>query len=179
MAQWAVVIPADRWATERLFHHDTLTVPDRTGDRPQVGDDVLVVAGGAEPAVVALARVDRAGDGDPALLTYTRRSFDEPVPADGLVLDGPVTLIGADQFRRIAVRVGAPPQRRTWLVSLDLPIEADTPAEAVRQFWTYVLELGPRELPAFVSPSGDELAMQAFVLGEQANQDPEEDEDDD
>src|SRR5689334_827079 len=22
MAQWAVIIPADRWATERLFHHD-------------------------------------------------------------------------------------------------------------------------------------------------------------
>jgi hypothetical protein len=49
----------------------------------------------------------------------------------------------------------------------------------VRQFWSYVLELGPAELPTFVSPSGDELAMQAFVLGEQANQDPEEDEDDD
>jgi hypothetical protein len=30
-----------------------------------------------------------------------------------------------------------------------------------------------------VSPSDDELAMQAFVLGEEANQDPEEDEDDD
>ena len=36
-------------------------------------------------------------------------------------------------------------------------------------------ELGPRELPAFVSPAGDELAMQAFVLGAEANQDPEED----
>ena len=35
-------------------------------------------------------------------------------------------------------------------------------------------QLGPRELPVFVSPSGDELAMQAFVLGEEANQDPEE-----
>src|ERR1700754_1023510 len=27
MAHWAVIIRADRWATERLFHHDTLTVP--------------------------------------------------------------------------------------------------------------------------------------------------------
>jgi hypothetical protein len=177
MAQWAVVIPADRWATERLFHHDTLTVPDRPGHRPDVGDDVLVVAAGDEPSVVALARVDRAGGGDPGLLTYTRRSFDEPVPADGLVLDGPVNPVGPDVFRRIAARLGAAPERRTWLVSLDLPIEAGTPAEAVRQFWSYVLELGPRELPTFVSPSGDELAMQAFVLGEQANQDPEEDED--
>jgi hypothetical protein len=39
------------------------------------------------------------------------------------------------------------------------------------------MELGPRELPAFVSPAGNELAMQAFVLGAEANQDPEEDED--
>ncbi len=56
---------------------------------------------------------------------------------------------------------------------------AASPAEAVRQFWSYVAELGPAELPAFVWPSGDELAMQAFVLGAEANQDPEEDDDDD
>jgi hypothetical protein len=66
--------------------------------------------------------------------------------------------------------------RRTWLVSVDLPIEADTPAEAVASFWRYVSELGPDELPAFVSPLDDELAMRAFVAGEPANLDPEEDE---
>ncbi len=44
----------------------------------------------------------------------------------------------------------------------------------MRLFWSYVRDLGPAELPAFVSPAGDELAMQAFVLGEEANQDPEE-----
>jgi hypothetical protein len=58
-------------------------------------------------------------------------------------------------------------------VSVDLPIEAASPAEAVRQFWTYVRELGPVELPAFVAPTDDELALQAFVLGEEANLDPE------
>ena len=31
MAQWAVIIPADRWATERHFHHDTVTVPGGAG----------------------------------------------------------------------------------------------------------------------------------------------------
>ena len=36
-------------------------------------------------------------------------------------------------------------------------------------------QLGPRELPAFVSPLGDELSMQSYVLGDLANQDPEED----
>jgi hypothetical protein len=64
--------------------------------------------------------------------------------------------------------------RRTWLVSVDLPIEAADPAEAVRQFWAYVRELGPGELPAFVSPAGDELAMRAYVLGQPVNLDPEE-----
>ena len=64
---------------------------------------------------------------------------------------------------------------RTWLVSLDLPIEAPTPAEAVQQFWTYVRELGPGELPTFVSPADDELAMQALINGEPVNLDPEED----
>jgi hypothetical protein len=65
--------------------------------------------------------------------------------------------------------------KHTWLVSVDLPIEAVSPAEAVRAFWSYVYELGPRELPAFVAPSDDELAMQAYVLGAEANLDPEED----
>ena len=75
---------------------------------------------------------------------------------------------------RLAARSAPAVDSQTWLVSLDLPIEAPTPAEAVRLFWSYVRDLGPAELPAFVSPAGDELAMQAFVLGEEANQDPEE-----
>jgi hypothetical protein len=63
--------------------------------------------------------------------------------------------------------------RRSWLVSIDLPIEATSAADAVREFWTYVRELGPAELPVFVSPTGDELAMQAFVLDIEANRDVE------
>ncbi len=63
--------------------------------------------------------------------------------------------------------------RQNWLVSLALPIEADTPAEAVRQFWQHLVALGPAELPTYVWPYGDELAMRSFVLGEEPNQDPE------
>lgn len=66
--------------------------------------------------------------------------------------------------------------RPSWLVSVDLPIEAESPADAVAQFWAYVAELGPAQLPTFVSPSGNELAMQAYVLDEPVNLDPEEDE---
>ena len=185
MAQWAVIIPADRWATERLFHHDTLTVAGLAGVQPAAGEQVLLVTA-EEPAqvvalgVVAAAPARRGAHGVPEIsVTYTRRAFDQPVPGDELKLAEPVAEVEPELFERLAARLAAGPDRQTWLVSLDLPIEAATPAEAVRQFWSYVLELGPAELPTFVSPSGDELAMQAFVLGEQANQDPEEDEDDD
>ena len=69
-------------------------------------------------------------------------------------------------------------RRAEWFVSVALPIEAATRADAVREFWTYVEKLGPRELPAYVWPRGDELAMQAFVLGAVTNLDPEEDDHD-
>lgn len=186
---WAVLLPAERYEAERLVHHDTLELTGLTDvTRPALGDQVAVLVD-APPRLVALGRVTAPGrrhredPDDPQspvepgtlVVAYTRRAFDEPVPADLLTLDGPVTAVEPAAFRALADQLGPPPARRTWLVSLDLPIEAGTPAEAVRLFWSYVQELGPRELPAFVSPAGDELAMQAFVLGEQANQDPEED----
>ncbi|MGI5213230.1 hypothetical protein [Plantactinospora sp. CA-290183] len=190
---WAVVIPGERYEAERLFHHDILELTGLSGrHRPGPGEPVLVVRDEQPPLVVALGRVaavDEAAERDPddpqsgpaetgsLAVTYTRQVFDEPVPADRLALDGPVTPVDPALYRELAGRVGPPPGRRTWLVSLDLPIEAASPAEAVRLFWSYVQELGPRELPAFVSPSDDELAMQAFVLGAEANQDPEEDDD--
>ncbi|MCF0094320.1 hypothetical protein [Micromonospora sp. MH99] len=186
---WAVLLPPERYEAERLVHHDSLELTGLTDvGRPGPGDRVAVLAD-APPRLVALGRVtaptqrhsedpdDPQSDIEPGTLvvTYTRRAFDEPVPTDLLTLDGLVTALEPAAFRALADRLGPPPARRTWLVSLDLPIEAGTPAEAVRLFWSYVQELGPRELPAFVSPAGDELAMQAFVLGAEANQDPEED----
>ena len=48
--------------------------------------------------------------------------------------------------------------------------------------WTKIERPGaskPVELPTYVWPLGDELAMQVFVLGEEANQDPEEEDDED
>jgi hypothetical protein len=58
---------------------------------------------------------------------------------------------------------------------VSLPIEADSPAQAVADFWSYVCELGAGELPAYVSPADDELALRAYLHGEPANLDPEED----
>lgn len=190
MRTWAVAMSAERYEAERLFHHEALEL---TGlderSRPVPGDEALVAVDGQPPLVVALGLVralaagadhdpddPRSGDGaGPLVVAYTRRAYDEPTPADGLILDGPVTPLEPATYRALADRLGPPAELRTWLVSLDLPIEAPSAAEAVRLFWSYVLELGPRELPAYVSPAGDELAMQAFVLGVEANQDPEED----
>jgi hypothetical protein len=188
---WAVVIPARRFEAERLFHHDTLELTGLDAQpRPAAGDDVLVVTGGEHPVVVALGRVAAGYDGregpdageprpdDGSLVvTYTSRAFDQPAPAAQLRLDGPLTPLDPATYRTFAGRLAPVADSKTWLVSLDLPIEAPSPAEAVRLYWSYVMELGPRELPTFVSPAGNELAMQAFVLGEEANQDPEEDDD--
>ncbi|MEV1287131.1 hypothetical protein [Micromonospora sp. NPDC049679] len=188
---WAVVIPGHRFEAERLFHHDTLELTGLDGQpRPAAGDEVLVVTDGEQPVVVALGRVAAGYDGregpdageprpdDGSLVvTYTCRAFDEPAPAGDLRLDGSLTRLDPAIYRTFAGRLAPTTDKTTWLVSLDLPIEAPSPAEAVRLFWSYVMELGPRELPTFVSPAGDELAMQAFVLGEEANQDPEEDDD--
>jgi len=190
MSAWAVVIGVERLEAERLFHHDMLELTGLEEQaRPSAGDEVLVVTGDEPPLVVALGRVCRtavAEDHDPddplsddgpvpLIVAYTRRAFDEPVPADGLALARVVNEVDSVIYRELAGRLGAPPDTRTWLVSANLPIEAPSAAEATRLFWSYVMELGPRELPAFVSPKGDELAMQSFVLGEEANQDPEED----
>jgi hypothetical protein len=165
MAQWAVLIPSERLAEERLYHHETLWVEGVRG--PAVGDDVVVVDDG--PRAVALGRVSTA---DPLVVTYTRRAFDAPLAVQ-VDLAGGYAELASWVYESIRGRLEHH-DNRTWLVSLDLPIEASSPAEAVRLFWAYVRDLGPAELPAFVSPADDELAMQAFVLGEEANQDPEE-----
>jgi hypothetical protein len=191
MAHWAVVVPAERYAAERLFAHDSLELTGLDGPVPAVGDGVALVAGLAEPVVFALGRVVAAtsegSPDDPAAdepvsavdVGYTHRLFDALLPADDLGRLG-VHRIEPERFAALVDKAGAERVdgvRREWLVGLYLPIEATSAAEAVRAFWTYTLRLCPRELPAFVSPLGDELAMQAYVLGEPANLDPEEDED--
>jgi hypothetical protein len=197
MAYWTVVVPAERYAAERLFRHETLDLTGLDGPVPAVGDEVALVAGDAEPVVFGLGRVVAiTGDDNPddpgivdgpvdaLAVAYTHRLFDAPLPADGLAGPGPGPYpLGADRFAALLGRARAAQPvngaTREWLVGLHLPIEAATPAEAVRAFWTYTMQLGPRELPAFVSPLGDELAMRAYVLGEVANLDPEEDEESD
>jgi hypothetical protein len=146
------------------------------------GDVVALVVAGEPPLLFGLGRIGaRHAAKEELAIAYTDRLFDDPLPVGDLPL-GPVeeglTELDPSLYASLAGRASA--QRRgdadrsQWLVSVTLPIEAVSPAEAVREFWTYLAKLGPRELPAFVWPQGNELAMQAFVLGEETNLDPEE-----
>jgi hypothetical protein len=186
MRYWAAVVTPDRFENERLYAHDTLILgptaqsADAAIDDAAEGEPVALVCAGPEPVVFGFGTVAQAGAG--LEVTYTRRLFDHPIPIGGLFgdLPEPPALAPVDKatYERIAATAdpaAGPRPRADWLVSVAIPVEAESPAEAVREFWTYVSELGPRELPAFVSPSGNELAMQAYVLGAEAHLDPEED----
>ncbi|MEV8513280.1 hypothetical protein [Dactylosporangium sp. NPDC051484] len=171
MAKWVVVVSEKQYEAERLYGAGGISVPE---GELAVGDEALLVATGEAPVVFGLGRVDAEGR-----LQYTVNLLDRPLPAGGLSGEVGARRLADDAFLDVVRKASADSPRggakRTWLVSVDMPIEAASPGEAVRAFWSYVRELGPAELPAFVWPAGDELAMQAYVLGAEANQDPEED----
>jgi hypothetical protein len=198
---WVVMVAADRFDAERLYERDGIVLAGLVADGLALGDRVILAAAHQPPIVFALGivsaiRHETLADADdldmpsPAhdevAVSYGMRLFDRPRPLPptvDLVSAGDVTRIDEPEWvayardTLAAAESGpAPDTRRTWLVSLDLPIEATSAAEAVRQFWTYVADLGPHELPTFVSPADDELAMQALVGGVEVNLDPEEDE---
>jgi hypothetical protein len=174
LAYWAAVVSADVYARERLYHRDSVLVDGRTAD-PSRGDPVLVVAGLDPPVAFGLGRVDGAR---PCRIRYLFRVFDAPPPvaaslgrlATGLHALDRVTYAAAAGLVRAAVP--HPDDATCWQVSVHLPIGAATAAAAVREFWTYVEHLGPRELPTFVHPREDKLAMRVYVNGRLANLDP-------
>jgi hypothetical protein len=161
MGHRAVIVPAERYAQEKLVGNVEL----RLAGVP-LGERVALVAATDPPVLFGFGRAVREG-----VVRYTRRLFDAPLPIDGLA-DGPVS---PEAFAALEAKAGEAAPVRTWLVGVDLPVEADSPAEAVRRYWSYLRELGPTELPAYVAPVDDELAMQAILVGEPAPLDPEED----
>jgi len=178
-------VSEDRFAGERLYAFDSLILLEagRTGG-PDTGDLVALVVAGRPPKAFGLGQIGERPGGDEdgstdLVVTYTHRLFDQPAPVDDLLQLGQETLVELEpeRYEGLAGRVGGvrSGSRDEWFVSVALPIEAATRADAVREFWTHVAKLGPRELPAYVWPRGDELAMQAFLLGEETNLDPEED----
>lgn len=179
MQHWVATVDADQFAIERLYAHEALVV-SATGVHPAAGDPALLVVAGTLfglGQVVSWQATDES-----ATVRYTHRLLDQPRPVPLAAPTG-LTAIPADVYAGAAALVPADrradAERAAWFVSVTMPIEAATRAEAVREFWTYIDKLGPRELPAYVWPRGDELAMQPFVLGARTNEDPEEDERDD
>jgi len=179
---WLAVVSEDTYASERLYAFESLVLTGSGGAGGRVarsGDLVALVAATDPLVLFGLGRMRAALDDSELRIRYTHRLFDEPVPVPGLGLEPGLHPLSFEEYERLASGVSA--NRRTdadkseWFVSVALPIEAPTPAEAVREFWTFVDKLGPRELPAFVWPRGDELAMQAYVLGDETNLDPEDD----
>lgn len=186
MQHWVAIVGADQFANERLYAHDSVIVP-APGVAPTAGDPVLLVVAGDPPHLFGLGKI-RSWYGESVAVAYTHRLLDEPVAsplppsseaprsADSAAALGLVA-IPADAYERVAGQVPASRRidadRSEWFVSVTLPIEAPSRAEAVREFWTYIDKLGPRELPAYVWPRGDELAMQSFVLGTPTIDDPE------
>jgi hypothetical protein len=189
---WVIAIPGERYAVERLFLRNTLDLGDVPAPRPRVGDPVVLVALAGAPLIFALGRVAGASNtvnhgqaspsaGSAALeIAYTNRLFDKPIPADGLLsIQRPgIYLLDGERFTTtiamLEVTAESPGQLNEWQVELCLPIEAASPADAVRSFWTYINELGPSELPVFVAPIGDELALTPYVHSDPAIFDPDE-----
>lgn len=179
---WIAAVPEQTYVDERLYAHDVLVLPadgvaSPLDEHPRPGDPVALVALAEVPLLFGLGRAQGPG----RAIGYTHRLLDDPVPVEADVTAG-LKRISANEYQRLTALVatdrpdaGRRRGRSEWFVTVAIPIEAASAGEAVREFWTYVDRLGPRELPAFVWPRGDELAMQAFVLGEPANQDPEED----
>lgn len=200
MRHWVGIVSEEQFTTERLYARESVVVdagtapgetsaapggpdgPPELGD-PELGDVVALVAAGEQPVLFGHGIVRDRDDSGRVVVEYQARVFDDPPPVPADALPSPVTPglhpVPSAQFTRLSTLVTAAAEanagRSVWFVSVAVPIEAATPAEAVREFWTYVDKLGPRELPAYVWPLGDELAMQAFVLGSVTNLDPEED----
>ena len=161
MAQWAVII-SGRSVGDRAVVPPRHAGADRPAERrrPAAGDQVR--AGRGRAAAVALAgRVGRRpmrrpGRGASASPDARRRVHPAVLRRAGAGRRADARRAGRPRWTPAPSAAGRPrsarPRRATWLVSLDLPIEAATPAEAVRLFWSYVQELGPGELPTFVSP---------------------------
>ncbi|GAA2122155.1 hypothetical protein [Glycomyces algeriensis] len=183
MRYWLLALNEDEYTEQQAYEVEAFepaSRPERVAD----GDEVALA--GPE-GVFALGEVD-----GPAI-AYRRR-LEEPAKtvetvqihgsagsaedevygfAEGGAREG-WTELNPDAWEDLVRTLPTPERRSDWLVTLSMPIEAVDKAEAVRQFWSYIRSLGPKELPTFVAPYGRELEGTSFLLGVEHEQDPEE-----
>jgi len=114
------------------------------------------------------------GEVDGPAVAYRRRLEEPAKTVESAESEEGWTELNPDAWEDLVRTLPTPELRSDWLVTLSMPIEAVDKAEAVRQFWSYIRSLGPKELPTFVAPYGRELEGTSFLLGVEHEQDPEE-----
>ncbi|MEV0650309.1 hypothetical protein AB0I28_34115 [Phytomonospora sp. NPDC050363] len=172
MAHWLIVVDTTEYERQRMYAADTVTLPG--GGGPGDGDTALLAADG----VLFGAGTVQGGEA-----VYTHRVLEEPPALEDSDSTPGARPLDGETYARLSSLIPATAvvtaPVRDYLVSVTIPVEASSPAEAARLYWSYVAELGPAELPAFVAPYGDELDMRAYVLGSPHEMDPEEEDDED
>jgi hypothetical protein len=165
MRYWLLALDEDEYTEQQAYEVDALEPASALPEGAADGDEVALA--GPE-GVFALGEVD-----GPAV-AYRRRLQQPATTSESTEADEGWTALMPDAWEDLVRALPAPERRSDWLVTLSLPIEAVDRAEAVRQFWSYIRSLGPKELPTFVAPYGRELEGTSFLLGVEHEQDPEE-----
>jgi hypothetical protein len=164
MRYWLLALNEDEYTEQQAYEvedFEPASRPERVSD----GDEVALA--GPE-GVFALGEVD-----GPAV-AYRRRLEEPAKTVESAEAPDGWTELNPDAWEDLVRTLPTPERRSDWLVTLSMPIEAVDKAEAVRQFWSYIRSLGPKELPTFVAPYGRELEGTSFLLGVEHEQDPEE-----
>ncbi|HEX2145225.1 MAG TPA: hypothetical protein VHG10_12020 [Glycomyces sp.] len=172
MRYWLLALDEDEYTDQQAYEIESVepdaALPERTADGDEValaGPEGVYALGEVKGGAVVYRRRLR----EPAKTVETVRVYDaENEAAEGW------TELYPDAWEHLVRTLPTPERRSDWLVTLSMPIEAVDKAEAVRQFWSYIRSLGPKELPTFVSPYGRELEGTSFLLGVEHEQDPEE-----
>jgi hypothetical protein len=175
MRYWLLALNEDEYTEQQAYEVEAVepaALPERAADGDEValaGPDGVFALGEVDGAAVAYRRrLEEPAKTVETVEIYGSASYAEPDAEAGW------TELNPDAWEDLVRTLPTPERRSDWLVTLSLPIEAVDKAEAVRQFWSYIRSLGPKELPTFVAPYGRELEGTSFLLGVEHEQDPEE-----
>jgi hypothetical protein len=165
MRYWLLALNDEEFTEQQAYE---VAAVEPAAARPEGAADGDEVALAGPEGVFALGEVDGAA------VTYRRRLEEPAKTVESTDAAEGWTELNPDDWEDLVRTLPTPERRRDWLVTLSMPIEAVDKAEAVRQFWSYIRSLGPKELPTFVAPYGKELEGTSFLLGVEHEQDPEE-----
>ncbi|MBO3732680.1 hypothetical protein [Glycomyces niveus] len=175
MRYWLLALNEDEYTEQQAYEVEAVEPSARaegTADGDEValaGPEGVFALGEVKGAAIVYRRRLEA----PAKTVETEQIYGSASSAEADAEEG-WTELNPEAWENLVRALPTPERRSDWLVTLSMPIEAVDKAEAVRQFWSYIRSLGPKELPTFVSPYGRELEGTSFLLGVEHEQDPEE-----